>query len=77
MVRTKRCHLSFQFLGVVHDDTALIIGKSTVLMGKADHLFGHVHEFFHFWSYIHVALVHEGRMGFNSRNPQFTLLKWL
>lgn len=58
MVRTKRCHLSFQFLGIVHDDTALIIGESTVLMGKANHPFGHAHEFFHFWSPIHGTIVH-------------------
>ena len=69
MVRTKRCHLSFQFLGVVHDDTALIIGESTVLMGKTNQLFGHAHEFIHFWSYIHAALLHEGRMGSNSEKP--------
>jgi hypothetical protein len=48
MVRTKRCHLSFQFLGVVHDDTTLIIGESTVLMGKTNQLFGHANELFHF-----------------------------
>jgi hypothetical protein len=39
------------------------------LMGKADYPFGHAHEFFHFWSYIHETSVHNVRIDSNSGTP--------
>src|SRR5690242_20645022 len=45
--------LVFEFLGIVQNGLAFLIGESTVSIGKSDQPFADANEFLHYWSHIH------------------------